>query len=231
MLLVVAIPLDRLQRAGSTSTANRLAANIRVIIGNPATGEIVTALDTTRSWRGPVNAAPGSLVSSYLLVPAPVGAWSVSAVISDEHKEFGTGVRFNAVPVAEKGSGRVTIGDPVLGRSGGGLNWQHNGELIPLNPTNAWRRDEPALLSYEVDALVPGRQYETRYELWKTTGKPKSPSNVITSKGAAGAVTETVPRELSLKELDPGTYRLVIRVKDSVSGVESVRERMLPVRK
>jgi hypothetical protein len=38
-------------------------------------------------------------------------------------------------------------------------------------------------------------------------------------------------RELSLKELEPGTYRLVIRVKDTVTGSESVRERMIPVRK
>jgi hypothetical protein len=231
VLVVVAIPLDRLQRADSNQTTDRLAANIRVIIGNPTTGEIVTAVDTTRSWRSPANAPAGALVNSYLLVPAPVGSWSVSAVISDARKEFGTGVRFSAVPVAERGSGRVVIGDPVLGRTGGGLSWQRNGELIALNPTNAWRRDEAALLTYEVDGQVPGRSYETRYELWKTTGKARSPSNVITTKGVASAVTETVHREPSLKELDSGTYRLVVRVKDTVTGVESTRERMIPVRK
>jgi hypothetical protein len=102
---------------------------------------------------------------------------------------------------------------------------------VALNPTNAWRRDEPALLTYEVDGQVPGRTYETRYELWKTTGKPKSPSNVITTKGVASAVTETVHRELSLKELDSGAYRLVVRVKDTVTGAESTRERMIPVRR
>ncbi len=42
---------------------------------------------------------------------------------------------------------------------------------------------------------------------------------------------ETVHRELALQELQPGSYRLVIKVKDVVSGEESVRERMIPVRK
>ena len=152
-------------------------------------------------------------------------------VVSDEDREYGTGVRFNAVPVVAKGGGRVVIGDPIFGRTGGGLSWRHNGELVPLNPTNAWRADEPVLLTYEVDGLVPGRTYETRYETWKTAGRPKSPSNVITTRTTASAVTEPVRRELSLRELQPGDYRLVIRVKDMETKAESVRERMIPVRK
>jgi hypothetical protein len=202
-----------------------------VIVGNSTLGEIVTALDTLRTWRGPANPNPGSLVSSYLLVPAPPGSWRVAVVVSDEKRAYGTGVQFNAVPVAKKGSGRLVIGDPIFGRSGGGLSWRHDGELVPLNPTNAWRGDESALLTYEVDGLVPGRMYETRYETWKTAGRPKSPSNVITMRATASAVTETVHRELSLRELPPGDYRIVIRVKDTMTKVESVRERMIPVRK
>lgn len=230
VLVVVAIPLDRLQRASGPS-ADHLAARVRVVVGNQATGESAAAIDTLRVWRAPVNAAPGALVSSYLVLPVPTGSWSVATIVSDEGKTFGSGVRNNAVPVPPKGGGQLVLGDPIIGRAGSGLSWQHNGESIPLNPTNAWRRDELALLTYEVDGQVVGRSYETRYELWKATGKPKAPTIVITSKIVARAVGETVHRELALKELEPGTYRLVIRVKDVVSGQESVRERMIPVRK
>jgi len=233
VLVVIGIPLDRLLRSVTTEQAapSRLAAHVRVIIGNSVLGEIVTVLDTLRTWRGPANPIPGSLISSYLLVPAPPGSWRVAVVVSDEKREYGTGVQFNAVPIAGKGSGRVVISDPIFGRTGGGLSWRHNDELVPLNPTNAWRSDEAVLISYEVDGLVPGRMYETRYETWKTAGRPKSPSNVITMRAAASAVTETVHRELSLRELSQGDYRVVIRVKDTVTKVESVRERMIPVRK
>ncbi len=231
-LIVVAIPVAKLlDHRGERDTASTTAVRIRVVVGDSASDRIVAAFDTVRSWNTPSGVSKSAFVTAHFTVPVPVGEWDVSVVLGDTAHRAGSGVRFPRVPVPAFTGKSLALSDPIIGRAGSGLSWQHNGESFPLNPTNAWRRDEPALLSYEVDGQVTGRSYETRYELWKTTGKPKAPTSVITSKSVARAMRETVHRELSLKELAEGTYRLVIRVKDVVSGQESARERMVPVRK
>ena len=63
------------------------------------------------------------------------------------------------------------------------------------------------------------------------SGRPKAPSIVISGNAVATAVRTATRRELGLKELSTGDYRLVVRVRDVTNGREVTRERRIAVRR
>lgn len=208
-----------------------LSARLRVIVGDSARGEFAAVLDTIRTWRLSSPVTDSSQLTGFIVLPTPPGNWSVSTVLSDLARTAGTGQRIGRVPVVAFDGKRLQVGDAILGSPLSGLSWTHEGERIPLNPRNAWRPDEPATLTYEVDGLVIGRAYETHIEVWESGGNPKTFKTSVGFTSAATATRMTQQRELSLRELAPGDYRLVIRVRDTVSGTEVTRDRRLAVRR
>jgi hypothetical protein len=231
-LIVVAVPAgDLAGRKVRLDTTHSLTASVRAIVGDSAAGAIVASLDTLRTWHAVQGMPKDVWLSAWFVVPVPVGNWQISVVLGDTAHRVGAGTRFTGVPVARFDGRTLTLGDPILGREGSGLTWQRNGAAIPLNPTSVWRMDEPAILNYEVDGLVPGRSYRTSLELWDASGKPKQPRNRIAFVGAATSGHDVVQREISLQALSPGSYRLVVIVTDEATGQSVIRERRLNVRK
>jgi hypothetical protein len=227
-LIVVAVPAGKLAR---DPTRRAFAANLRIIVGDSAAGRIVAALDTVRHWHSASPVAPNDWLSAYVTVPAPTGTWDVAITVSDTAKTKGTGERLDGIPVVPFDGKTLRLGDPILGRADAGLVWPHHGIAVPLNPTNAWRTTEPVELTFEADGLVPGRGYTMRFEMWKVQGNPRSPSITVSVNAVADSVHEVVQRELSVRELDPGGYRLVIRLQDPVTKQEVTRERRVAVRR
>ncbi len=228
VLVVFAVPAGRLTKNPDVPA---FAANLRVIIGDSAAGRIVAALDSVRHWHTDAPVSADAWLSAYLTVPAPVGTWDVAITISDTAKTRGSGVRLDAIPVVMFDGKALQLSDPILGRSDAGLVWHHDGVAIPLNPTNAWRTAEPVELTVEADGLVPGRSYSTRFELWKVAGHPKAPSVTVAFTAKTDSAHEVIQRELSVRELDPGDYRLVIRLQDAVTKQAVTRERRVAVRR
>lgn len=208
-----------------------LSARLRVIVGDSARGEFAGVLDTVRTWTLARTPKDSAQLTGFGLVPTPPGTWSVSVVLSDLARIAGTGQRIAAVPVAAFDNKSLQISDAILGSPQSGLSWSHDGERIPLNPRNAWRPDEPAILTYEIDGMVTGRAYETHIEVWEAGGNPKSFRTSVGFTNAASSTRMSLQRELSLRELQPGDYRVVIRVRDSVTGKEVTRDRRLAVRR
>lgn len=228
-LVVMGVPARTLMSAGDRSATDPLATHLRVLVGDSAAGRIVTALDTVRRWPRP--ASEGAWLTGFVTVPAPIGTWGVSVIAGDTAQLVGSGQRFGGVPIVPFDGKKLDISDPILGREAAGLTWRHDGQEIPLNPTNAWYPDEAAILSFELDGLVSGRSYQTRFEVWKTSGHPGSPSVAVSFTSTASAPRIAIRRELALTNLDPGNYRVVITVIDSQTKEKVSRERLLAVRK
>jgi len=227
LLVVFAVPVrylmpDAARRAATTS----FAARLRVVAGDSARGEFAAVLDTTRAWSLAAPPAEQSQLTGYALLPAPAGTWSVAVVLSDIARRSGSGERLTRIPVAAFDGRSLALSDPILGSPDGGLALTRNGERIPLNPRNAWRPDELAVISYQLDGLVRGRSYETRIEVWQGN----TLKNAIVSAAPATAPRMSAQKELALRELAPGDYRIVLRVRDTVTGTEVSRERRLAVR-
>lgn len=231
VLVVIAVPVSKLKAEGKDRDGlYRYSARLRVVVGDTARGVIVGTLDTLRSWSLKQQPKSDAYLSSWTVVPVPTGTWQVNVVVADSARRSGTGERFGEVPVVALDGRSFRISDPVLGRIGGGLVWQHDGQDVPLNPMGGWHKDDPASLVYQLDGMQPGRLYETRIELWGNSGPVTTPSTVVTFRETATMVAQSFRRDLSLRELTPGDYRIVIRVRDAESGAETVRERRLAVR-
>ena len=231
-LIVFAVPVKGLiADARARARTTTFSARLRVVVGDSARGEFAAAIDTVRRWTLTTPPGDSTQLTGFLLVPTPPGSWSVAVVMSDLARVAGTGERIGAVPVASFDGQTLRLGDPILGSPTSGLAWSHDGAPIPLNPRNAWRPDEPAILSYQVDGLVVGRAYDTRIEIWETRGDPTTFQTSVGFTTPATATRISLQRELSVRELTPGDYRIVLRVRDTVSGAEVTRDRKLAVRR
>ncbi|HEX3926627.1 MAG TPA: hypothetical protein VHW65_01405, partial [Gemmatimonadales bacterium] len=231
-LIVVAVPARGLVRDSTTRAAQRqFAARLQIEIGDSAAGKIVATVDTTRRWTTTHALPSDAWLSTYLTVPVNPGNWEVVVTVSDTAHTTGTGARFGAVPVSAFDGSTLALSDPIVGRHDAGLTWTHDGTAIPLNPTNAWHRDQSVTVHYDIDGQVPGRRYDTQFELWSTRGHPKAPAFTIAFSAQASTARSTVERELSPAHLTPGEYRLILRVRDSVTGKDVTRERYVAILK
>jgi hypothetical protein len=204
------------------------AARIRIVAGDLARGTVVNSVESERRWTIPEGAA--GFVAGWTVLPVPVGSWRIGVVLADAAGERGNGVAFDRVPVVGGAGGALRMSDPIVGRVGSGLRWSGRGATVPLNPTGAWQRGEPGELHVEVLGLVPGRQYALAIAL-REGGDAEAPARVVISESLeAGSSTVWVQRVLSFENLEPGDYRLVVRVTDPLTGDTVERERMVPVR-
>lgn len=231
VLVVTSVPVERLvPDAKVRDTTRTLTVRMRSLIGDSVKGVIVAVLDTVRTWPISTSPLPGSHVSSWTFVPSPTGVWSVDVVVSSIGRRSGTGRMLRDVPVIALGATTLTLSDPILGRAGSGLTWKNGrGVLVELNPTGAWRKSDVAVLNYTIAGAVPGHVLDTRIEIWDTKGQPKKPRIAIGFSETATGITQEVRRELLLRELEAGAYRMVVSIRDATENVASSRERRLIV--
>ena len=231
VLVVTSVPVERLvPDAKVRDTTRTLGVRLRSLVGDSAKGVIVGVLDTVRTWPTSAPPLPGSHVSSWTLLPSPTGVWSVDVVVSSVDHRAGTGRMLRDVPVISLGAPTLTLSDLILGRAGSGLSWKNaRGILVELNPTGAWRKSDVAVLNYTIAGAVPGHVLDTRIEIWDTKGQPKKPRLTIGFSETATGVTQEVRRELVLRELEAGAYRILVSIRDATANVASSRERRLIV--
>lgn len=229
VLVTMALPVEGL-RSGKGIADGAAFATWRAVVGDAATGRIVATLDTVRRWGVDPSVKNGSYLSAYAVLPTPPGDYVVTMVAGDSAKRVGTGGRLVNVPVIPRDGATLRLSDPILGRLGSGVTWQHAGDAVSLNPTNAWSRDDEAPLYYEIDGLVVGRSYAIEVEIWEGGAKAKAPEARVAFSLVATAVTHRGEQLVSFKQLKPGDYRLVLRVRDAVSGASAERSRSVAVR-
>lgn len=231
MLVVTSVPVERLVPSAKVrDTTRMLGVRLRSSVGDSAKGVIVAGLDTVRTWPTAAPPLPGSQVSSWALVPSPTGVWSIDIVVSSMGGRAGTGRMLREVPVIALDAPTLTVSDPILGRKGSGLTWKNaRGILVELNPTGAWRKSDVAVLNYTLVGAVLGHVLDTRIEIWDIQGKPKQPRLAISFSEPATGVMQDVRRELVLRELEAGAYRIVVSIRDAIENVASSRERRLTV--
>ncbi len=229
VLVVAALPIDQLPASETASGARRATTAWRVVVGDPS-GRIVVARDTIRSWNIPAGTPKGGLVTAYWTVLVPPGDYSVAVVIGDTLHARGASSRIEGVPVISTNGKAFRLSDPILGKTGSGLSFMHEGRAIALNPVNVWGRDDEAPLQFELDGLVVSREYGVEVEIWQRDGKPKSPRTTIRWTTTATAIHQREMKVLSFRELGKDDYRLVVRVRDKVSGGVVERSRFVSVR-
>ncbi len=212
VLVVYAIPADSVRpKLGSSVTIQFAIASARPGVG------LQRRIDTSRVYRvGPADA--GHFLSGWLELPGTPGKLDVTVAATTAGATIGS-VRRHTNVISPEFSGRqLAIGQPILGRDEANLSYPRHGEPVALNPTNAWHRDELATVFYELDGLVVGHDYDTQFEFWREGSKETKPQLTLSSIDQAGATTASVQKALGLKELEPGAYRVVVHIRDTVTG-------------
>jgi hypothetical protein len=230
LLVVAAIPVSALELRAEAEGGVSAALRFRAVIGDPVGGRIVATLDTVRRWQLRSAPSAGSYLTFVTSVAVPTGSWRVSLIAGDTLNAQGAGLRAEGVPVIPLDGSALRLSDLILGRSGSGVTWPVAGRPVALNPTNAWAREDEAPLFYELDGLVVGRNYALDVELWEADGKPKTPRTRIALTITATMVHQRGEQVISFRELKKGDYRLLVRVKDPVSGAMVERSRLVAVR-
>lgn len=172
-------------------------------------------LDTLRRFAVPAPLAKGQLLQGMLEMVLPGGRHTMALVLTQDDGR-GAVSSLGAVPVP-MGGGRLGISSLVLGREGSGIRWQSGTTTVPLNPANSYVRGSEATLYYQLTGLRTGQRYQTRVEFIEAARADDRPALSLTFTDNASDSRMEVLREVGLKNLKPGRYR----VRVTVSGDEA----------
>jgi hypothetical protein len=145
-------------------------------------------------------------------LPVPPGTYAATVVMSQEGGR-GALSRIAAVTAPPNGQ-RLSISSLVLGREGSGTVWNSGGRVVPLHPLNAFPRNTPAELYYQVNGLEPDGEYRTRVELFPARADARAALSLSFTDRPASRMLE-VQRSIGLENLEPGRYRVRVEVSGS----------------
>lgn len=117
--------------------------------------------------------------------------------------------------------------DIVLGNVGDAVPWRRNGETVPVSPFSTYRAGESVPIYYELYGLTSGGEYRTMLSL-RRAGDSKMASTV-TSTDRAAASTLASTRALTLNEVKPGRYNLILTIEEVATGRRVMRQRAITV--
>jgi hypothetical protein len=213
VLVVYAVPADSVLAPNSSSVTLRFAMSSM----RPGVG-FQQRIDTTRTYRLSAADARGHFLSGWFELPGRPGTQDLTVSVFTADSSVGDIRRHPHLDAPEFDGKTLAISAPIFGRETAQLTYSRHGEPVALNPTNAWRPAEAATVYFEVDGLIVGHDYETRYEFWKDGVNARQPQLTLASTDRAADSVATRQRLLGLAQLGPGVYRVVVRIRDVTTG-------------
>ncbi|MES1259085.1 MAG: hypothetical protein ABUL71_00725, partial [Gemmatimonadota bacterium] len=169
-------------------------------------------LDTLRRLTTPKPLVAGQFLIGYVELPLPPGTYATSVTITQED---GRGAIANLGQVVLPG-GKATLSasDLVLGRDSGSVRWNSGSTEVAFNPLNSYRNSENAEVYFQLSGMVAGEAYETKFEFFRSSDDPKRAARLtIAFPMNASQSRMEISRNLGLKNLDPGQYRVKLTVR------------------
>ncbi|HXE58848.1 MAG TPA: hypothetical protein VNK43_12675, partial [Gemmatimonadales bacterium] len=199
-------------------------------------GEPVGAIDTTLTSTLPRPLAAGEHLTGRVGVPAIPGRLTYRVALEHAGGRGRVSPLDSASAPATDADGPA-LSDLVLGAARVGPRWQPTpDDTVYFNPLGRFDRGEPLRLYYEVYGLAPGTSYATRVVVSRQGGGffrrlfgGRTVAVSLTFREPATAPVTRAHRSLDLRGLDPGRYRIEVRVTDH-RGREVRRERAFDVR-
>lgn len=117
--------------------------------------------------------------------------------------------------------------DIVLGSASGSVPWRRHDETIQVSPFSTYQVGESVPIYYELYGLTDGGEYRTMLSL-RRAGDAKLAST-LTSTDRATASTLASTRVLTLSDVKPGRYDLILGIEEVATGRRVVRQRAVRV--
>jgi len=224
LLAVLAVQASELTAEpveGDTS-AMGVAVRVQMAAIDSLTGESVQ-IDTTRHFvttRQLVR--DGAWISFAAILPLKPGLGEVRLTVSQDDDR---GSIFSA-PIDPASDG-FSASDIVLGGETGSVPWERNGSMVMASAFSTFTVGDAVLLYYELYGLESGGTYRTTLSL-RRTGNTKVASTLSFTDRAANS-TMASSRTLTLNDVKPGQYELIVTVDEVATGRRVVRQRAISV--
>ena len=224
LLAVLAVQASELTLEPVEGDTDALGFAVRVQMAaiDSLTGESVQ-LDTTRHFvttRELVRA--GAWISFAAQLALSPGLSEVRLAVEQDDDR---GRMFTA-PVDPAGAG-FSASDIMLGGEGGSVSLQRHGETLMASAFSTFTVGDAVQLYYELYGLTSGRSYRTMLSL-RRTGNTKVASTLSFTDHPAGS-TMASHRSLTLTNMKPGPYELIVTVEEVATGRRVVRQRAITV--
>ncbi|MDZ4257442.1 MAG: GWxTD domain-containing protein [Gemmatimonadales bacterium] len=205
-----AIPGDQLAYTQPPEAGGRTVYTIRMQLSAIDAAGQRRDLDTLRRFAVAAPLTKGQLLQGSLEMVLPGGRHTMALVLTQDDGR-GAVSSLGAIPVP-MGGGRLGISSLVLGREGSGIAWRSGTTTVPLNPVNSYARGSDATLYYQLTGLKTGERYQTRVEFIEAARTDDRPALSLTFADEAPGTRMEVLREVGLKNLDPGRFRVRVTV-------------------
>lgn len=229
LLVALALPAPRdLVPVPLPGGAAGYVIRVRTTAANDS-GQVTLDVDSVLRIRTPRPLAAGEVLNLILEHAAPAGAQRVRVVIADSLGERGAIRVISGVPIPDLSAPGPIMTDLIVGREGSPVTWRHpSGEMIPLHPLNAWRREDVLTIAFDLVGLAADSPYHVRVgvaDLGADSTRPPRASVEFEARASGGR--GLVSQHIALGALRPGRYLLTVTV---TAGDRSVRrERRITV--
>ncbi|HRP08336.1 MAG TPA: GWxTD domain-containing protein, partial [Gemmatimonadales bacterium] len=230
--LAFAIPgnaLAKVEGSGGLVYPVRLRASVIDMMGTT-----VAVLDTTIAFRPGAAASQRRPLLGLQSLAVPPGSHTVR--FSVQTGLGGAISQRDTIHVTDPLANEVQLGDVALGRRAMDLRVVAGADTVWIDPTGTFPRDQEMLLHIEAAGLRTGENYPVELEVRRPGGGSflrrlfggGGASIKVRFDHVAAAATELIGNELRLDRLDPGEYRVTVKLAGR-DGREVARSRSIRV--
>jgi hypothetical protein len=221
LLAAIGVRIEDLEEVAGAGDASRAAYALRVRIAaiDSMTGEVATS-DTVRRFVG--SRAQTGWLPFIVTLPIRKGFKEVRVSLQQGDDRGAT-----LASTIQPAGAAFAASDLVLGAEMGAASWRRDGGVVPMTPFSTYAAGGAVLIYQELYGLTRGTKYRTTISLRKA-GDPKAKS-AISFQDAASGPTMASSRRLTLDQVKPGTYDLVVEVQEQTTGRSVRRARSITV--
>ncbi len=227
LVVAFAVPGKELSWTQPPAAAGRVVYPVDILVSAARTSDGLRAgLDTLREFATAAPLTGDEFLTGSEAFPVAPGSYTASVTLTQSD---GRG----AVAALDHLAARATTStlaasDLVLGPPDSHIFWNSGTMQVPLNPLNTFPAGGTAEVYVQLSGLTVGTSYQLRFEFYQDNAKPGAkPRLTVSTSEPAGANWVEIQRTLGLRNLNPGRYRL--RLKVTGGGQSTASEARLDI--
>jgi hypothetical protein len=168
--------------------------------------------DTTATFGPRRPLLKGESLTGVVEILVPPGTYTTGLMLTQNDSSGAVVHRDGVVVPGDEPVLRVS--DVVLSRAGSDIQWSSGLTTVGLNPLTTYTKGSDADIYFQLSGMTPGKNYESSFEFTRVgdDSAHTRPLTITFTQAAASDRAEVI-RNLGLKSLDVGKYRITLVVR------------------